>query len=118
MDPRIRNLTSTTFGGERLSRRALAEIQETVQFFPQLSRTELAQTVCEQLGWHTPGGSTRLRFSLACWGSWSGWASCSCRPGKAADGGRRSRCSSTLAARPSRPCGSRWPSWPRCGWRR
>ena len=64
MDPRIRNLTSTTFGGERLSRRALAEIQETVQFFPQLSRTELARTVCEQMGWHTPGGSTRLRFSL------------------------------------------------------
>ena len=37
MDPRIRNLPSTTFCGERLSRRAIAEIQETVQFFPELT---------------------------------------------------------------------------------
>ena len=64
MDPRIRNLASTTFGGERLSRPAIAEIQETVQFFPELSRSELARTVCEQLGWHTPGGATRLGFGL------------------------------------------------------
>ena len=64
MDPRIRNLASTTFGGERLSRPAIAEIQETVQFFPELSRSELARTVCEQMGWHTPGGATRLAFGL------------------------------------------------------
>ena len=63
MDPRIRNLPSTTFGGERLSRPAIAEIQETVRFFPELSRTELAHTVCEQLAWHTPGGKTRLGFA-------------------------------------------------------
>ena len=54
--PRIRNLPSTTFAGERLSRPAIAEIQETVQFFPALSRNELVRTVCEQLGWHTPEG--------------------------------------------------------------
>ena len=64
MDPRIRNLTSTTFCGERLSRREIASIQETVQFFPQLSRTELGHTVCVQLGWQTPGGSNRLRFAM------------------------------------------------------
>ena len=63
MDRRIRNLTSTTCGGERLSRRALAAMQEAVQFFPQLSRTELARTACEQRGWHTPGESTRWRIS-------------------------------------------------------
>ena len=38
-------------------------MQEAVQFLPQLSRTELARTVCEQRGWHTPGESTRWRFS-------------------------------------------------------
>ena len=43
MDPRIRNLPSTTFGGERLSRRAITEMQETVRFFPELSRTKLVQ---------------------------------------------------------------------------
>ena len=64
MDPRIRNLPSTTFGGERLSRRAIAELQETVRFFPELSRTELVRTVCVQMDWHTPGGATRLGFGL------------------------------------------------------
>ena len=64
MDPRIRNLPSTTFAGERLSRPAIAEIQETVQFFPALSRSELVRTVCEQLGWHTPEGTPRLGFGL------------------------------------------------------
>ena len=64
MDPRIRNLPSTTFGGERLSWRAIAEIQETVRFFPDLRRAELVRTVCEQMGWHMPGGDTRLGFGL------------------------------------------------------
>ncbi len=59
MDPLIRNLPSTTFCGERLSRHQIAEIQETVKFFPELSRTELVRTVCVQMDWHTPGGATR-----------------------------------------------------------
>ena len=62
MDPRIRNLPSTTFAGERLTLPEIAEIQETVRLFPELSRTELVHTVCEQMGWHTPGGATRLAF--------------------------------------------------------
>ena len=45
-DPRIRNVPCTTLCGERLSRHAIAEIQETVQFFPVLSRSELVRTVC------------------------------------------------------------------------
>ncbi len=64
MDPLIRNLPSTTFCGERLSRHQIAEIQETVKFFPELSRTELVRTVCVQMDWHTPGGATRLGFGL------------------------------------------------------
>ncbi|MDE0102981.1 MAG: hypothetical protein OXN89_11425, partial [Bryobacterales bacterium] len=64
MDPLIRNLPSTTFCGERLSRHQIEEIQETVKFFPNLSRSELVRTVCVQMDWHTPGGTTRLGFGL------------------------------------------------------
>ena len=56
------------FGGERLGHCAIADIQETVQFFPALSRSELVRTVCRQLGWHAPDGppDTRVGFGSAC----------------------------------------------------
>ena len=47
MDPRIASLKSTTFCGRRLTRRQIADVQETVA----LSRNELAKTVCEHLNW-------------------------------------------------------------------
>jgi hypothetical protein len=34
----------------------LHEIRETVRMFPKLSRAELANTLCENLGWMTPAG--------------------------------------------------------------
>ncbi len=61
MDPRIRQLRSTTFGGERLTRRQIAAIQETVGTFPKLSRTELGHTICVHLGWQTPTGRNRIQ---------------------------------------------------------
>ena len=61
MDPRIRQLRSTTFGGERLRRRQIAAIQETVGRFPKLSRTELGHTICVHLGWQTPTGRNRIQ---------------------------------------------------------
>ena len=64
MDPRIRNLSSTTFCGERLSRHQIVEIQETVKFFPRLSRTERVSTVCVQMDWHTLRGAPRVGFGL------------------------------------------------------
>ena len=64
MGPLIRNLPSATFCGECLSRHEISEIQETVKFFPNLSHSELARTVCVQMDWHTPGGATRLGFGL------------------------------------------------------
>ena len=64
MDPRIRNLKSTTFQGTRFTRRKLADIQETVQTFPRLSRHELAQTLCVHHRWQTPKGRNRLGFAL------------------------------------------------------
>ena len=60
MDPLIENLKSTTFFGKRLTRRQIADIQETVGLFPKLSRTELGHTICEHLRWQTPKGSNRI----------------------------------------------------------
>ena len=56
MDPRIASLKSTTFCGRRLTRRQIADVQETVA----LSRNELAKTVCEHLNWTTPKGGYRV----------------------------------------------------------
>ena len=56
MDPLIQNLKSTTFCGRRLTRRQIADIQEVVRTFPQLSRNELGQTVCEHLLWWRGAG--------------------------------------------------------------
>ena len=49
MDPRIAALKSTTFLGRRLTRRQIADIRETVELFPNDSRTELSKTICENL---------------------------------------------------------------------
>ena len=59
MDERIKNLKSTTFYGQRFTRKQLCEIQQTVELFPRLSRHELAQTICEHLGWQTFKGDNR-----------------------------------------------------------
>ena len=64
MDPRILQLQSTTFGGERLTRRQTADIQETVSALPLLSRTELGHTVCVHLGWQTPNGDNRIQSAM------------------------------------------------------
>ena len=64
MDPRITNLESTTFFGRRLTRRQIADIQETVALFPNDSRSELAKTICEHLNWHTPKGDYRVSACL------------------------------------------------------
>ena len=64
MDPRIRQLRSTTFGGQRLTRRQIADIQQTVATFPLLSRTELGHTVCVHLRWQTPNGRNRIQQAM------------------------------------------------------
>jgi len=46
--------------GREIIGRELEEIQETVELFPNLSRTELAATICEHLGWVTASGSYKL----------------------------------------------------------
>ena len=64
VDPRIKNLKSTTFFGRRFTRRQIAAIQQTVATFPALSRKELAQTICEHLRWRTPTGGNRVAAAL------------------------------------------------------
>ena len=64
MDPRIARLKSTTFYGQRFTRKQIARILDVVETFPLLSRSELALTVCEQLRLQTPSGNNRLSTAL------------------------------------------------------
>src|SRR5205814_6450532 len=60
----IESLSGTTFSGRRFTRRQLAQIKETVERFPQLSRAELARTLCEHLTWKTPNGKAKVESCL------------------------------------------------------
>jgi hypothetical protein len=64
MHQSIENLKSTTFGGRRFTRKQIVEIKSTVCNFTKLSRRELANTVCEHLGWFTPTGENRSQACL------------------------------------------------------
>ena len=65
MDPRIENLSSTTFAGKRFTRKQICTIQETCRAFPALSRRELAHTISEHLGWCTPTGKHKIQSCLS-----------------------------------------------------
>jgi len=60
----IETLPKTTFSGRRFTRNQLAEVQETVQMFKNLSRQELALTLCEHLNWKNPGGKLKINSCL------------------------------------------------------
>ena len=42
--------------GRKITLEELAEIKETIELFPNLSRNELAETLCENLQWVTASG--------------------------------------------------------------
>jgi len=50
--------------GREISGKELAEIEETVGLFPKLSRSELAETLCENLGWVTASGGYKRDVCL------------------------------------------------------
>jgi len=50
--------------GRYFSKKDLRQVQETVKTFPNLSRTELAFTICEHLSWVTPKGSDKINSCL------------------------------------------------------
>src|SRR5262245_58512300 len=60
----VESLLGTTFSGRRFTRKQLAQVQETVERFPKLSRTELAHTLCEHLDWKTPNGKNKIESCL------------------------------------------------------
>ena len=60
----ISTLPKTTFSGRRFTRKQLTQVQETVQTFKNLSRKELALTVCEHLSWKTPNGKLKVNSCL------------------------------------------------------
>ncbi|MBL0717134.1 MAG: IS4 family transposase [Desulfosarcina sp.] len=60
----INTLPKTTFSGRRFTRKQLEEVQETVQRFQNLSRKELALTLCEHLDWTTPNGKLKVNSAL------------------------------------------------------
>jgi hypothetical protein len=60
----VENLSSTTFCGRRFSREQIHQIIETVDTFKNLSRRELAHTICEHFDWSTPTGSLKINSAL------------------------------------------------------
>jgi hypothetical protein len=60
----VDTLLGTTFSGRRFTRKQLVRVQQTVEQFPQLSRTELAHTLCEHLEWKTPNGQNKVESCL------------------------------------------------------
>lgn len=60
----INTLPKTTFSGRRFTRKQLRQVQETVQTFKNLSRKELALTLCEHLSWKTPNGKLKVNSCL------------------------------------------------------
>ena len=60
----VETLLKTTFSGRRFTRKQLTRVRELVQEFPNLSRTELAHTVCELLKWKTPNGKNKVESCL------------------------------------------------------
>lgn len=60
----VDSLPSTTFSGRRFTRRQLWFVQQSVERFSNLSRKELAQTLCEHLRWKTPNGKNKTESCL------------------------------------------------------
>ncbi len=50
--------------GREFTTEELVTIQETIGLFPNLSQHELAQTICENLGWVTPNGRNKVEACM------------------------------------------------------
>jgi hypothetical protein len=60
----IETLSSTTFSGRQFTRKELAEIKDTIETFGNLSRSEIAFTLCENLNWKNPAGKLKINSCL------------------------------------------------------
>ena len=120
MDPGIENLKSTTFFGRRLTRRQIADVQETVALFPALSRNELAKTICEHLNWTTPKGDYRVSACLRMLESLEECGILSLPAKRNTASGPRRAIEHTERSDRGRRSPAAWPIWSRCRciWRR
>ena len=60
----VNDLEGTTFSGRRFTREQVRRIIETVETFKNLSRKELALTLCEHLAWTNNGGALKINSCL------------------------------------------------------
>lgn len=60
----VDELPKTTFSGRRFTRKQLVLVQKVVAMFGNLSRKELAQTLCEHLQWTSPNGKNKINSCL------------------------------------------------------
>ena len=60
----IETLHKTTFSGRKFTRRQLEQVQETVALLMNLSRKELAETLCEHFHWKTPKGKNKVNSCI------------------------------------------------------
>jgi hypothetical protein len=60
----IETLTSTTISGRRFTRKQLKQVKETIELFSNLSRQELALTICEHLNWDNPAGKLKVNSCM------------------------------------------------------
>ncbi len=60
----IDDLPKTTISGRRFTRKQLTLVQETAEICKNLSRKELALTVCENLNWTNPAGKLKVNSCL------------------------------------------------------
>ena len=75
MDPRIKELKTTTFSGRRPARSQIAQVQETVALLPGNTRGELCKTIRRHLNWKSAKGSCKVGACMGMPGIWSGTAS-------------------------------------------
>ena len=53
------------FSGREITADDMELIKWTCEFYPKLSRHELAATVCEAIGWVTPAGGAKVPQCMA-----------------------------------------------------
>jgi hypothetical protein len=51
-------------GLTEINEQDMSHIQEVVRLFPNLSRQELARTLCEHLSWYSPSGASKVKSCL------------------------------------------------------
>ena len=64
MNKELKAVSTATFGGRKFRVQQIIDIQKTVSILPDLSRSELAHTICEHVNWTTPRGTNRIQTCL------------------------------------------------------